>query len=668
MSTAFSGLHHILCATLCTAAFVSSASAQEFDPKELLSLSLEQLSNIEVTSVSKKAEKANEAPAAVFVITADDIRRLGATSIPEALRIVPGLNVARSGSHQWAVTARGFNDQFANKLLVLMDGRTVYTPLFNGVWWDVQDTVLEDIDRIEVIRGPGATLWGANAVNGVINIITKSAKDTQGGLASITTGNQEKAIASTRYGMKIGDNSYARVYAKYNNRDEESTLNGFGADDAWNKRQAGFKAEMELTQQDNLTVQGDVYSANEDFVLNLPSFITPPVVPTPETDQAIGGNMLARWKHKASDTSDIALQVYFDHAKRSSIAYRDEINTIDLDFQHNWSASDRHEITWGVGYRLVDEEMENSIYNQLTPDSRSDNLFSAFLQDKITLVPENLFLTLGSKFEVNDYTGFEYQPSARLAWLINDKQTAWASVSRAVKTPYRFTDDGSLALGAFPFGAPLGFIGSAPNPNLESERLIAYEVGYRIQPVETVSLDTTAFYNDYTNLTRGLLGAPEFRTLPGFGPYLFFPIIPFNDNEARSFGFELAANWEVFDNWQLSAGYSFLDLKFEKQDSLGFPLAGKSPEQQFNVRSNLILPYGLEMNNAVYYVDSLPGIDIPDYVRFDTRLAWRARDGVELSLVGHDLFDAEHPEFSSFIYQNPSQIGRSVYANVTLRF
>lgn len=652
---------------IASAALPAAALAEDLSPRALLSLSLEQLSNIEVTSVSKKSEKASEAAAAIYVITADDIRRMGATSIPEALRGVPGMHVAQAGSHQWVVTARGFSDQFANKLLVLIDGRTVYTPLFNGVWWDVQDTMLEDIERIEVIRGPGATLWGANAVNGVINIITKNSRGTEGGIVTAGIGNQER-LAATRYGVKMGDDAYVRVYAKYNDREELRNLAGNGARDEWNKEQGGFRADWKQGEGDSFTLQGDVYHMEADAVMNLPSFTAPPVVAGNQDIDNFGANVLARWTREISKESQISLQAYADNTRRKYVYYQDTINTFDVDFQHSWTALARNEIVWGAGWRMINNYITDTLYYSLQPDTRSDQLFSAFLQDKIAIVPDHFFITLGSKFEHNDYSGFELQPSARLTIIPDDKQTFWASVSHAVKTPYRNTSDGSLTFAAFPVGAPTGFLGTDGNPQLESEKLMAYEMGYRIQPSANLSFDAAMFYNVYTDLFIGQMAAAQSRTWPGLGTFGFVPIVPVNNNSARSRGFELAANWEVTDYWQLSGSYSYLDLKFEKQDTLGFPLDGKSPQQQLAVRSTMALPYDLEMNNQLYVVDQLPGIGIAEYVRFDARLAWHPRKDVELSLVGQNLFDDKHPEFTGFVYQNTSQVPRSAYVNLAVRF
>ena len=382
------------------------------DNKSLLGMSPAELSNIEVTSVSKKAEKASEAAAAVFVITQEDIRRSGATTIPDVLRMVPGVDVAQSGSHDWNVSVRGFNGTYANKLLVLIDGRTVYSNFFAGTIWELQDTLLEDIDRIEVIRGPGAAQWGANAVNGVINIITKNAKDTQGGLATASVGNQIKAIDGGRYGVKIGDDSYVRMYAKYNDDDAFNRTNGTSNGDGWQKRQAGFRSDSKLTTQDNLTVQGDLYDTHEGLKYTLPTLTSPYTYQDPNDLEASGGNILTRWTRNITSESSIATQAYLDNTAYKVDWGSYNTTTLDFDFQHTWTGWDRNEVVWGLGYRLISDHAETTSIFSLAPVESDNSLYSGFLQDKITLLPNSVFLTLGSKVEHNDYTGVEVQPSA----------------------------------------------------------------------------------------------------------------------------------------------------------------------------------------------------------------------------------------------------------------
>ncbi len=651
------------CPLLAPAAY----AAPEMEPSELLNLSLEQLSNIEVTSVSKKAEKETEAAAAIYVITQEDIKRSGATAIPELLRMVPGITVTRAGSHDWTVTSRGSNDQFSNKLLVLMDGRTIYSHLFSGVIWEVQDTMLEDIDRIEVIRGPGATLWGANAVNGVINIITKSAKDTQGGLAVASAGNQVRGIGSMRYGGKLAEESHIRTYAKYTDYNSEFRPNGSSANDNWHKSQAGFRSDSKIMDGDKLNIQGDIYSIDEDINYTIPDLTSGTYSTPAEGAKASGGNIMAKWERKTSKDSQISLQAYFDNTFYKTSFFNDETNTFDVDFQQVWTGWSGQEIVWGGGYRFINSKNDpSSAQYALIPSNRNDNLLSAFVQDKFTLIPSEVFLTLGSKFEHNSYTGVEVQPSARLSWLAADNQTVWASVSRAVHTPSPGTNSVQQSLVivppsmAVPIPTVLSLVG---NTSLDSEELTAYELGYRIQPTKSLALDAAAFYNDYDKIFNGNLGT---AVVPG--AYVFQPVLAENTNSARSMGAELSAKWNVSNQWQMAGSYSYISLVFDSKSSIGYSFVGKHPKHQFNMRSTYLFPYNIEMTNALYFVDDLSGVGVPGYHRFDTRFSYEVTKGLEVSLVGQNLFDDRHQEFSPFFYKSAAEIGRSVYGSVAVKF
>lgn len=642
----------------------------EVSTRELLNMSLAELSNIEVTSVSKKAEKANEAAAAVFVITQEDIKRSGATSIPEALRMVPGVDVAQAGSHDWAVSVRGFNSQFANKLLVLIDGRTVYNPAFSGTFWEVQDMMLEDIDRIEVIRGPGAAVWGANAVNGVINIITKNAKDTQGGFATASAGNMVRTDNGVRYGVKIGDDSYARLYAKYIDDAPQRNVGPDNSGDGWQKRQAGFRSDSKLSEQDSLTVQGNAYDTHEGLELTLPSLTAPYSFATPGDMFSSGSNVLVRWTRNLSPGSSTATQMYVDNTQHENGYAHYNATTADFDFQHTWTGWHGNEVIWGAGYRMIaDHEGTTSVFT-LVPQDVNNSVYSAFLQDKITLHPDDVFLTLGSKFERNDFTGVEVQPSARLSWLINDSQMAWSSISRAVHPGNRFTDNARMNVGVVPPGVPGNPFGVpielqvVGNQGLDSEELTAYELGYRIQPMKSVSLDFATFYNEYRSLFFGTdgTGFPA-----GGGTYFDQPIFAANSNSATSKGFEMSVKLDASKQWQLSASYSYLDLVFDKKLDPAFSFTN-NPKNEFNVRSTYLFPHDVEMTNSLYYVAGLSQANVPGYYRFDTKLSHEIAHGVEVSLAGQNLLQPQHNEFSGFLYQNPVEIGRSVYGNISLKF
>ena len=490
-------------------------------PDGLTAMSIEDLMEIEVTSVSRKAERLSDASAAVFVITREDIRRSGVTSIPEALRMAPGLEVARIDSSKWAITARGFNGRFANKILVLFDGRTVYSPLFSGVFWDRQDTLLEDIDRIEVIRGSGATLWGANAVNGVINIITKNAGETVGGLVTAGGGNQERGFGSVRYGLKLGEDTTLRLFAKYLDRTPFVDAAGREAADSWHAVRGGFRLDSEPSEKNTLTIQGDIYDGRLGETYTLPLLVPPFSQTFDSRSSNFGANLLSRWKHVFSDTSDMSLQLYYDRTEQTMAILGEKRDTLDIDFQHRFELGDRQELIWGAGYRFTHDNITNTPTASIQPASLGQDLFSAFVQDSITIVRDKLRLTLGSKFEHNDMTGFEVQPNARLLFTPNERNTLWAAVSRAVRTPSRTENDILLNQLTIPPSTPQN---PGPIPVLVevkgsnthiSEELIAYEVGYRAKPHPRFLLDIAAFYNIYHHLNSiSSTGATSLDSLP----------------------------------------------------------------------------------------------------------------------------------------------------------
>lgn len=642
-------------------AFVHAQGADSLE--ELSEISFEDLGDI-ITSVSKKPEPAFEASAAIYVISQSDIEQSGATSIPEILRMVPGLQVSQVDSSNWAITSRGFNDGFGNKLLVLIDGRSVYTPLFSGVYWDTQDTLLQDIERIEVIRGPGATLWGANAVNGVINIITKEAKDTQGVLVSAGYGNEERGFIEGRYGGNVDEKTFYRSYAKFFNRDESVLLgdNGGGGND-WHMTRGGFRIDHEQSSKSNFTFQGDIYDGNIDLDLVLPTLDAPFNEFIADTLDVSGGNLLGRWNYQQSEAVNHSLQVYYDYTQRNYTVFNASINTFDIDYQSTWNASDRNEIIWGTGYRLVWDDLDGTNLLDYDPGKRTTHLFNAFVQDKYAIVPEKLYLTVGSKFEHNDFTGFEIQPTIRGTWTPTNDQTVWAAVSRAVRTPNRSEDDISFVV----LNLEPGFIRTFGSRDVVSETLIAYELGYRIKATPNLLFDATVFFNDYDDLRTQ--EANFDLTAP---PDPAFALVGDNGATAESYGLEVSSTWDVLDNWQLKAAYSYLDLAISLKDGHADGVIerdeGKSPEHQFNIRSQLYLPHNVELSNSLYYVDKLETIGVPSYIRFDTRIAWKPITGLELSLVGQNLFDGEHSEFSGPFQGAANEIERSIFARVTWRY
>jgi iron complex outermembrane recepter protein len=646
-------------------------SGESGDESDFVTLGLEDLMNLTVTSVSRRSQLVSDAAAAVFVISQEDIRRSGATSIAEALRMVPGLEVARIDANKWAITSRGFNSRFANTLLVLFDGRTVYTQLFSGVFWDRQDTMLEDIDRIEVIRGPGAALWGANAVNGVINIITRSSEDSLGGLVTAGGGTKEQAFGALRYGGQIGADSTLRFYGKYTKRAGDDDTSGRDAYNGWNALRGGFRFDAEPSAQNSLTLQGDVF---RERLQETYTDLVPSQENVNHTTPVFGANLLSRWKHTFSDTADLALQLYYDRTDTTLAVVDEKRNTFDIDFQNRFALTGSQEIIWGSGFRYSQDSITTpSSALSLPPARQSTHLFSWFLQDDITLVRDRAHLILGSKFEVNSYTGFEVQPNARLIWTPNRRHTVWGAVSRAVRTPSRGEETFSLYQSGPAPGVLIHLIGS---DRQQAEELIAYELGYRVEPSSVLSADLATFYNRYRKLAVFTTDQNlEFQT--PFPPQVAVPLNLGNSGGAETCGVELAANLKALDWWRLRGAYTYLRILATETAPGGIlsNIKNESPHHQVSLRSSLDLASNVGLDLWLRYVSGLEfqgttaAIPIDSYLTLDARLAWKPWKKLELSLAGQNLLQREHREFQpQQITTQATQVGRSVYGKVSWQF
>jgi iron complex outermembrane receptor protein len=640
------------------------AGAQQ-DHFQLTDLSLEQLMQLEVTLAGRKEQTLLEAPAAIYVITQDDLHRAGVTSLPEALRLVPGMQVARSGASVWAITARGLNDRFADKLLVLIDGRSVYTPLFSGVFWDVQDTLIEDIDRIEVIRGPGAALWGANAVNGVINIVTKPAAATPGVLAIGSGGSEERGLGALRYGGALGETASYRAWIKYLAHDAFVARDGADAGDDWEMLRGGFRLDWRPRAGDDVTLQGDLYGGEVGETVLRPA-LAPPFATRVETrNDVAGGNLLGRWTRAFSPTSRAALQLYYDRTTREIFFAREDRDTVDLDFQHTFAWPARHEITWGLGYRFTRDDFAGGPIVTLDPASRGDHLASGFAQDELALLDRRLRLIAGVRLEHNDYSGVEVQPTGRVLWAPHERHALWAAVSRAVQTPSRAVHDGRVALGVAPAedGSPVvpTILGTR---SLRAQTVVAYEAGYRLRPWGRVLLDVAAFFNDYDDLLTLVPGDPFTEIGPPARTVVPLRLANGGSGEAR--GVEIAGSWTPTDWWRLSASYTRLDLRLSRSLAA---FEASNPRNQAQLHSSWNLPWRLELDALLFYVDNLPGQGVPSYLRLDGRLAWHATDRLELAVAGQNLNARRHRELGpAFPFLLPEEVERNVYGRITLRF
>lgn len=677
-------LFRIFLGALLLLGFALAAEGQSTDSSNsignLKQLSLEQLMAIEVTSVSKEPEELFDAAAAIQVVTNDDIARSGATSLPEALRLADNLEVAQENSHDWAISARGFNANLANKLLVLIDGRAVYSPLYGGVEWNVQDYLLADVDRIEVVSGPGGTLWGANAVNGVINVTTKSAQDTQGLLVEQGVGSELEDYTAVRYGGALGSGADFRVYAEYSERGSEVLSDGSSASDTVRMTRAGFRIDTHPTAEGAVTLQGDYYSGAEGL--------------GPLGDAGLSGwNTLGRWTRTLANGSELSVQAYYDRTHLSQpfapspanppyytgfplASLVDDLDTYDAEIQYSAKEGARNSVVCGLGYRFTHELDEDISIVRFQPPSLDQNLFSGFAQDEITL-RSDLSLTLGSKVEHNDYTGFEYEPNIRLRWNISSKQMLWTAVSRAVRTPSRYDRDLEVATGLVnappPYQFPAAYL--AGSSDFASETEIAYEAGYRAELGQRASVSASLFYNTYDDL-RSTMNTPTTAT------YVFpYPVVFQNNLEGNTHGAEVTMNYQALDWWRLHAGYDLLNehiyVKAGQVDETGALNETADPQNQLFFRSAMDLPKNLQFDADLRWIDKLTinsgptggpvAGTVPSYFELNCRLAWHPTSRLELSLVGENLLHSHHPEYG---FPSPSreEIERSIFGKVACRY
>ena len=601
-----------------TAAARAETALEVNSASDLNGLSIEELARIDVSSVSKSAQPLSDAPAAIFVITHDDIQLTGATTVPDLLRLAPNLQVAQITANSDAISARGFNGSAANKLLVLVDGRTVYTPFFSGVFWDSLTAPVDDIDRVEVISGPGATLWGANAVNGVINITSKKSSDTQGGLLEVGGGNLERQV-NLRYGGRLSDDLTWRAYVGASDWSHSNTAAGLDAHDGWNRYQGGFRADW-ARPKDLITVQGDVYRGAEEQLVGAHQIIS-------------GDNVLGRWTHTADDGSTLQVQAYYDYLRRSVAGrFADYLSTYDLDMQHSFTLAGAHQIVWGGGYRITRDDFpitpQPPLIQFFDPQRRTLGFGNVFAQDTVSLAP--LKLTVGLKLENSAYSGLEALPSVRMSWKVTDQTLLWAAISRAVRAPSRLDRD---------------FVQISPRVtitggNFQPEKVIAYEAGYRGQPSPRSSLSVSVFYNVYRDLR-------SFEFSPGG----VLPLTIENGMEGETWGVEAWGAYQVTRRWRLSAGFNWLheDLKFKPGSSRigGVQTAGDDPRYQGSLRSTLSLTDRLTLDLDLRGVGAPPAPASPAYAELGARIGWAISDRVELSIRGDNLLHDHHAEFGS---------------------
>lgn len=633
--------------------------------EQLRRMSLQDLLDVEVTTVTRQPAPVVSVPAAVHVITSDDIRRSGATSIPEALRLAPGIQVARIDGAKWAIGMRGFADRLARSMLVLIDGRIVYNPLFAGTYWEVQDTMLEDVDRIEVIRGPGGTLWGSNAVNGIINIITKRPAETQGFLATAEGGLRGRGLAGFRYGgANAAGTLHYRMYAKGYQRGHQ--FQGPASyDDQSRMMQGGARAEWTLSDRRSFTLQGDMYGTRVGQRQILTGY-EPPFTNTTQVDAPFtGGNVLARYVAPSGPSSDIQIQTFYDHTNRDEQPIGERRQTFDVDFQQRVRRWPGHGLAWGAGYRVTTGRIRFVAPAAMDPVRRTDNLVTAFVHDDVSVVSDRVRVSLGAKVERNAYSGFELQPSARMLWTLASAQTMFGSVTRAVRIPSRVEVDyttTSLASAAGPT-----FVRLLPNEDFRPEELVAYELGYRTQRVPRTLLSVSAFYNQYDHLlgTEPLTSfvegaAPAERTV--------IPVIFANTLTGQSRGVEVTADARPLPWLRSTANYSYLRVSATRKPgsrdvSQELRYEALSPRHQVQVQASVDLPHRWSVDYFLRHISALGPGSVPAYTTSTVRVAWQVTPRVELSAVGQDLNQATHREWLG----SPILIQRNAYLKVTIR-
>lgn len=666
----------------CLASLANAETKPALTNNQFLNYSIEKLLDINVvnvSSVTRSTQKQHEVPSAIFVITQDDIRRSGATSIPEALRMAPGVQVARINTDKWAIGIRGFNGFTSNKVQVLIDGRSDYSPLIAGALWLQQDTLLEDIDRIEIIRGPAASVWGTNAVNGVINIITKKASDTQGTFLTAGGGSFERGFLSARYGGKINNKTPFRLYAKGFTRDSTQSLTGTDNRNQWHSARAGFRLDHER-DRDLFTLHGEFFYNALGDTLDKAFINLPAITGESRRTHQDGGYMRFRWDRTFSDKSSLWLQAAYDRSSyhlRPFSEYHAE--SVDIDFQHRFPLFDRNDFTWGLHYRTNINKVEDTQVVTFIPRKDTNHFFSGFIRNEFALIPDRLRFALGTRLDYNEFTGLEIQPNARLAWTPNNRHTVWLAVSRAVRTPSRSEVDAHANLG---FQTDIPGTASLPFPimnilessrKFNSEKLIAYEWGYRHQFSRKASVDIAGFVNDYSQLRDFSFG--DFSLSTGLPQFLIIPTLVNNNASALTYGFEFSADWRPIDKLHLQGYYSYLNIHVSSDDLFrefdpGTGGARKAnPRHQLSLRSNYDLSDKLQLNLWLRYTSKIAFYDIPGYVTMDAKLAFRPTKNTELFLVGQNLFSENHREFvSDIIPSTPAYIPRGIYAGAQWRF
>jgi iron complex outermembrane receptor protein len=648
---------------------------------ELTDLSFDELMQVNITSVSKKSEKLSEASAAVYVVTRNEIRRSGATSIPEALRLVPGVDVAQIDPNKWAIGIRGFNGRFSSKLLVMIDGRSVYTPTFSGVYWENQDYLMDDIERIEVIRGPGATLWGTNAVNGIINVITRDTSKTQGGVVSFAKGNELRDQVEVRYGGELSDTASYRVYAKARHIDGGVSTEREPQNNDGKYFQIGFRSDWQRSDNQWFTFLGDTYKNELSQLHNIPRFDGPYEKTEGEINNE-GATLGFRWSQLTGLNSEFTVNVNYGYSDREELKFSEKRDTFDLDFQHKIMPIDNHELVWGAGYRLSYNEFTSGQLISIEETDEKIEIWNVFVQDEISFPTLDFTLTLGAKIEGNSYIDSEIQPSVRARWVPNEQLTWWWAISHASRTPSRIETSGLSNVDIIPpFGLPMA--PGIPFPTLiqlqgqksyETEQVDTYESGFRWMPTRELAVDVSFFYNDYTKLRSYTIGTSSMQFFDG-QPFMLVPLLLENNVVGKTKGAEALLTWQASQYAKFRFSYSLLDENLKDtqnniyNDSLLSLVEDRTPNNQASLWGSFDLSSDIELDVRLFYVDERPfqfvnTEPVRSNLNADLRLAWYPTSTVELSLVGRNLLYSSRQEFVIETWPESSQVERSVFAKI----
>ena len=618
---------------------MAATGAREQAVDQLRGLSIEELADVQVTTVSRREEPLSQAPAAAYVITREEIVRSGARTLPEVLRLAPNLFVAQTSANSWVISARGLsgnpgNQAFSNKLLVLIDGRTIYTPIFSGVYWDMQDVLTSDIDHVEVISGPGATLWGANAVNGVINVITRKASETQGFSAAAGAGDQERILAM-RYGATLGANASYRIYGRAYHADDTQTSTGQDARDRWSRLQGGFRMDWAPSERDAVSLHGDAFKGSGDT-----------------SGSFDGGNLTARWNHTAEGGANLQVQAYVDREHRGHDLTGGlplAVNTYDVDVQHSFGLGSRNDVVVGGGLRQARYRTVSDGGLSFSPATGTLNLSNLFAQDTIALRPD-LKLILGLKLESDPYSGWAALPDARVSWTPSERTMVWAAASRSIRAPTPFDHDVRETVG--------GQLLLSGNADFQPEKLTAYEVGMRLRPTDRLSLSASAYYNVYDQL----------RTVE-LTPVTILPLLWGNGLQGHTQGVEASGRFQAAAWWRLSAGVTLLSEHFEFRPGaiqiVGVAQVGDDPRTQAQLQSLMNLGPTVTWDAVLRYQSALPDPKAPAYAELNSRLAWNIRPTLQVAVIGRNLLHERHQEFAA---PQANPVPRSVYAELRWGF